>query len=216
MYLDNLLRAQFGRPSGLIGSLFLGPFMNIANLRLVNTTIELLNPSSTDAVLDIGFGGGSSLFALADRVRSGTITGVDISNDMVEDAARTIRLKNLESRVDVRCANVERLPFRARTFDSVLTVNSVYYWPHIIANLRETARVLKPHGRIGVGFRSRTSLLPFTETWENFSLYEPQEFASIMRKAGFKLLHVEHRDQWQIQDTVVIVGERLPRGGVHE
>ena len=216
MYLDNLLRAQFGRPSGLIGSLFLGPFMNIANSRLVATTIDLLAPSETDTVLDIGFGGGNSLLSLAERVPRGRVTGVDISADMVENAARLIHSRNLESRAEVRCASVDKLPFRARAFDKVLTVNSIYYWPRIVANLRETARVLKPHGRLGVGFRSRTSLLPFTETWENFWLYEPQEFATIMRKAGFKLLHVEHRDQWQIQDTVVIVGERLPRGGLHE
>jgi hypothetical protein len=40
-------------------------------------------------------------------------------------------------------------------------------------------------------------------------LYEPQEFADIMRGAGFEVLRVEHRDQWQVLDTVVVVGRKL-------
>jgi hypothetical protein len=49
---------------------------------------------------------------------------------------------------------------------------------------------------------------PLTRDWEGFWLYEPQEFADIMREAGFEVLRVEHRDQWQVLDTVVVVGQK--------
>lgn len=208
MPLESFLRSQFGKPSGLFGSWILGPLMNVANTRLIARTIELLEPRSRSAILDIGFGGGDSLIALAERAPHSRIWGVDYSPDMVEAAAARVRYRSLQRRVRVQCATVAKLPFPARAFDCILTVNSVYYWPNIVKCLRETRRVLKPGGRLAAGFRSRESLLPFTRGWENFKLYNAQQFARLMRRAGFDVLQVEHRDQSRLQDSVIVVGER--------
>ena len=208
MPLDTFLRSQFGKPSGLFGSLILGPLMNVANTRLIARTIELLEPGSGSAILDIGFGGGDSLIALAETAPRGKIWGLDYSADMVEAAAARLRHRRLERRVSVQCGNVAKLPFPARAFDSILTVNSVYYWPGIVKCLRETLRVLKPGGRLAAAFRSRESLAPFTRGWQDFRLYDPRQFAGLMRRAGFDVLQVEHRDRWQLQDSVIVLGER--------
>jgi ubiquinone/menaquinone biosynthesis C-methylase UbiE len=129
----------------------------------------------------------------------------------LETAARLVRDKKLDARVSVKWGDVAKLPFRAGTFHKVLTVNSLYYWPDLIASLREVARVMKRGGRLAADFRSAASLGPLTRDWEGFWLYEPQEFADIMREAGFKVLRVEHRDTWQVLDTVVVVGEKPGR-----
>ena len=211
MYVDTLLRSQFGKPSGLFGALFMGPILNLSNTRLVNAAVELLDPQPSDTVLDIGFGGGLSLLTLAAKAPRAKIVGVDYSHEMVDAAARLVREKKLDARVSVKWGDVAKLPFRAGTFHKVLTVNSLYYWPELIASLREVARVMKPGGRLAAGFRSATSLGPLTRDWEGFWLYEPREFAAIMREAGFDGLRVEHRDQWQVLDTVVVVGRKPGR-----
>jgi ubiquinone/menaquinone biosynthesis C-methylase UbiE len=209
MYGDTLLRSQFGKPSGLFGALFMGPILNLSNTRLVHAAVELLDPQPKDTVLDIGFGGGLSLVALAAKAPGAKIVGVDYSREMVEAAARLVRDKELDDRVSVKWGDVAKLPFRAGTFHKVLTVNSLYYWPHLTASLREVARVMKPGGRLAAGFRSAASLGPLTHDWEGFRLYQPQEFAGIMRRAGFEVLRVEHRDQWQVLDTVVVLGQAV-------
>jgi SAM-dependent methyltransferase len=208
MSLDTLLRSQFGKPSGLFGALFMGPILNLSNTRLVSTAVDLLDPQPKDTILDIGFGGGHSLVALAAKAPGARIVGVDYSHEMVDRAARLVRDKHLEECVSVKWGDVAKLPFRAGTFHKVLTVNSVYYWPEMVANLREVSRVMKRGGHLAAAFRSATSLGPLTRGWEDFSLYEPHEFAQIMREAGFEVLRVEHRDQWQVLDTVVVVGRR--------
>jgi arsenite methyltransferase len=208
MFFDNFLRSQFGQPSGIFGALFVAPALNIANRRVMRRTIELLDPRPSDRVLDVGFGGGYSLLELASRLTTGKIVGVDYSRQMVGQAAGLLRQRRLASRARVQWADVADLPFRARTFHRALTVNSIYYWPDIDAGFLEIARVLKPRGRVAVGFRSPMNLRPFTWTWDRFQLYEPEEVASILRRTGFHVVRIEHSDRWRIPDIVVVVGER--------
>jgi len=44
------------------------------------------------------------------------------------------------------------LPFDGDTFDKALAINSMQIWPDAVAGLREIRRVMKPGGRIGLGF----------------------------------------------------------------
>lgn len=63
MYFDTVLRRQFGRPSGLVGSVLMRPLLNVANQRLLRASLELLEVRPRDGMLDVGFGGGYSLFS---------------------------------------------------------------------------------------------------------------------------------------------------------
>jgi ubiquinone/menaquinone biosynthesis C-methylase UbiE len=207
MFFSHFLRSQFSSPSGWFGSLVVAPFLNVTNMRSIDTGIELLAPRVDDRVLDVGFGGGYSLLALAKRLNHGAVVGVDHSDDMVNIAANLIREKRLSSRVRVCRGDVAKLPFPRGSFDKVLTVNTIYYWPNLRAGLREIARVLKSGGRLAVVFRSPWNLRLFTLGWEEFTLYEPNEVLQAMRDAGFRVLELVHRDQWLIPDTLVVVGE---------
>jgi len=208
MWIVDSLRSQFGAPSGLFGSLFVAPFLNVANRRLMSTAIELLQPAEDDRVLDIGFGGGYSLFSLAERVPGGEIVGLDLSPDMVNAAAALVKRHRLRSRVRVECGDVASMPFRPAAFDKALAANTIYYWPDLNAGMREIWRVLKHRGRLAVGFRSPANLRLFTLGWSNFRLYEPEEVAEVLLRTGFRVLRVEHRDKWWIPDTVVVLAER--------
>jgi len=207
-YLDTLLRSQLGKPTGLFGSLIVAPMLNVANRGLVSTAIELLAPAPTDAVLDVGFGGGASLLALARKVPRGKVTGIDYSRDMVRNAQRVLRERTPGSRVRVQWGDVADLPFADASFDRAVTINSLYYWPDLMAGLHEMARVLKPRGRLVVGYHSPEGLRVFTRNWDSFYLYEPPDLAARMREAGLHVLRIEQRDRWSLFDTLVIVAER--------
>jgi SAM-dependent methyltransferase len=56
--------------------------------------------------------------------------------------------------VDLRYGSVEHLPFGDNSFDKALAINSMQTWPDAIAGLREMRRVLRPGGRIALGFTS--------------------------------------------------------------
>jgi ubiquinone/menaquinone biosynthesis C-methylase UbiE len=122
------------------------------NRRIAAGTIELLDVQPCDRVLEVGFGPGVGIELLASLVSSGLIAGVDYSEEMLEQAT----FRNAEAikigRVEVRRGSVESLPFEKDTFDKALAINSMQVWPNAAAGLREIQRVMKPSGRVALGF----------------------------------------------------------------
>jgi ubiquinone/menaquinone biosynthesis C-methylase UbiE len=208
MGLQRFFAAQARKPSGLLGSMIVARAMNKANQRLVNIAIELLDLRPGDAVLDIGFGGGQSLVAMAGRVTQGLVAGVDYSPEMVARAGKRIRRLGLDSRVKLCLGDAARLPFRDQSFDRVITANTIYFWPDLGAGLREIARVTKSRGRLAIAMRSRACMARWSFTRHGFTLYEPQEVAAAMTAAGFPAPTIDHRDRGKSVDNVVVLGER--------
>jgi len=77
---------------------------------------------------------------------------------MVEIAARRNRAHVKADRVAVVLASAESLPFPDDSFDKVLCVHVLYFWRDLERCLSETARVLKPGGRLGLLFRTKADL----------------------------------------------------------
>jgi len=148
---DRLGRRLFGRPQGLLGKLG-GAIMARVNRGAAERAVALLAPQPGDEVLEIGFGPGVGIEMLARAASAGRVAGVDPSFEMLEQA----RSRNAEAigrgQVDLRLASVERLPFDGETFDAAMSINSMQMWPDAVQGLREIYRVLKPGGRVVLGF----------------------------------------------------------------
>lgn len=202
-WLDHLLRAQFARPSGPLGSLVIGPALNVTSVPLVNAALDELAILPRHRVLDIGFGAGYSVLAASRRAHR--VTGIDYSWDMVSATARLVRGS---ASATLCCGDVMRLPFPAASFDKALSANSIYYWPDPLAGLREVHRVLRPGGRFVAGVRSPARLRPLTWSWDNFRTYEPDELAGLFSQAGYRDVVVRHLHRWLPLDTLLVAGRR--------
>jgi ubiquinone/menaquinone biosynthesis C-methylase UbiE len=123
-------------------------------------------------VLEIGFGPGVSLAYLAQQAQQ--VIGVDVSGVMVQQARKRNAQAIAAGRVELHQASAERLPLAAASYDKVLSINSIQIWPDPAAGLREVRRVLKPGGRLALGFAGPA--LPF----------EPQA-AALLGETGFEL-----------------------------
>src|SRR5438105_12886814 len=97
-----------------------------------------------DRVLDLGCGAGWATRLLAARVPQGRVSGVDISDEMIERARRSsASFSNIEFAV----GSSEKMPSADDSFDKALSIESFYYYPDQGAALNELRRVLKPGGR---------------------------------------------------------------------
>ena len=89
-------------------------------------------------LLDVGCGGGAHAVAFAER--GWTVTGVDLSRAQLELA----RARG----VDVGEADATALPFEDASFDAAVSTFTHTDLEDFPAVLRETARVLRPEGRL--------------------------------------------------------------------
>jgi ubiquinone/menaquinone biosynthesis C-methylase UbiE len=115
--------------------------------------LDLLDLQGDDRVLEVGFGHGATIARAAAVVSRGVVVGVDPSAEMCRMAARRNRTAIATGRVRLHQASVEALPLSDAEFDKVFSVHTVYFWPDLPAALTEIRRVLKPRGRMVLGWR---------------------------------------------------------------
>jgi SAM-dependent methyltransferase len=140
-------RSQFAHPRGLLGRLA-GALMAAKNAAMNDAAAARVPLRPGDHVLELGFGHGRTLAALAARVPRGRAVGVDPSDAMLAMAARRLRGAIAAGRVELRLASAEALPFPDASFDAAYAANSVQFWPGPERSLREVLRVLRPGGTL--------------------------------------------------------------------
>lgn len=97
-------------------------------------------------VLEVGSGPGRLAVRLAREAPGMTLTGVDISEEMVERAARRAAGAGLSERVRFEVGYVGALPLPDQEFDGVVSTLSLHHWSDPASGLAEICRVLKPGG----------------------------------------------------------------------
>jgi ubiquinone/menaquinone biosynthesis C-methylase UbiE len=113
-------------------------------------TLSLLDIHPTDSILEVGFGPGVLLHALASRVPEGLVAGVDASLLMVQQASRRNHTLIERGRVVLREGSALALPFADGTFNLALAANSLHIWPDQLGGIKEMHRVLKAGGMIAL------------------------------------------------------------------
>jgi SAM-dependent methyltransferase len=179
---------QCRKPSWWPGRLFVS-IMNVSHAGVTQWGLSHVQVEKNFVVLDVGCGGGRTIHTLADRVPEGMVYGIDYSETSVAAARRTNKEGIESGRVNIRQASVSSLPFPDRTFDLVTAVETHYYWPEPVADLREILRVLKPGGRLVI----------IAET------YKGQRFGWIVA-APMKLLGARYMTVREHQDLFAAAG----------
>ena len=104
-------------------------------------------------VLEIGFGPGDCILALAQLVgNQGKVYGIDISEGMRDLALAKVKKAGLFERVKLRCCDAIQLPFEDNIFDAIFMSFTLELFDthEIPIVLLDCLRVLKGGGRICV------------------------------------------------------------------
>jgi ubiquinone/menaquinone biosynthesis C-methylase UbiE len=145
------LVSQFGSPRGALGHLA-GWVMahRRSNVQRNQWAVEVLDLAPTDRVLEIGFGPGVAIEALARAVPAGHVYGVDQSQLMVEEATKRNAAAVKSGRVALVHGSVDALPAYDAPLDAILAVNSMGFSPDPPARLKELDGLLAPGGKLAI------------------------------------------------------------------
>jgi SAM-dependent methyltransferase len=104
-----------------------------------------------DKDLDMACGSGFYSLLLARRVgSSGNVIAVDNDASYLKLARDRIDKTTFAAWVDYKKGNIERLPFRDKTFDAVWCAQSLYSLPEPVKVLKELRRVVRPRGIVAI------------------------------------------------------------------
>ncbi len=185
MPIPAFLARQLAHPSGFFGRFVMGRFLNRTTADHTAMVFDDLQVMPASRVLEVGFGGGALLERLCVAASGGFVAGVEVSHEMLARARSRLGRDIDSGRLDIAEASVERLPYADASFDRACTVNTTYFWPDLAAGLRELHRVLRPGGRLVVGFVSPEDMRRDGLHTQGFSMHSPAELAKALALAGF-------------------------------
>lgn len=174
--------------------------------------VEEVRRGRPQRVLDVATGTGDLALETARRMPGVQVTGVDLSERMLDAARRKAAARGLDGRVTLVQGDAERLGFDDASFDAATVAFGVRNFGDLDAGLRELARTIRPGGRIVILEFSRPRNRVFRALFEFYSFRilplvggavsrdrqayaylpasvgafpAPEEFMRMMERAGF-------------------------------
>lgn len=145
--LTSYLLLQARKPTKWTGRFFLRA-MNEGHSRLTDWGLAHVAIENHFTILDVGCGGGRTVEKLATIATDGMVHGIDYAEGSVAASREHNKQLIKSGRVAIEMASVSELPFADNKFDLVTAVETQYYWPDLVGDMREVLRVLKPGGAL--------------------------------------------------------------------
>ena len=118
-----------------------------------DTGIGMLEATGGETILEVGFGTGHCVVALARTVgNTGMVYGIDISDGMLQIAKNRVRKAGLAETAHLERSDAMQLPFKEEFFDAIFMsfTLELFNAMEILAVLSQCRRILKKGGRICV------------------------------------------------------------------
>jgi demethylmenaquinone methyltransferase/2-methoxy-6-polyprenyl-1,4-benzoquinol methylase len=182
--------------------------------------LEKLSAQPGEKVLEIGFGTGHCLVALAKSVGpTGRVVGVDISDGMLAIARERLRQNGLDARVDLQRADAAKLDFlEAGSLDGVFMSFTLELFdnPEIPGVLQECYRLLRPGGRVAIVSMTKTNPPGmavriyewFHEHMPDYADCRPIFARHALEQNGFVLQAVSVSSMWGLP-VEILLGRKL-------
>lgn len=147
------------------------------------------NVPSGSVVADIGCGDGYGTFKLSEA--GFHVTGMDISNEMIERARKQTKSK---PNLDFVQGDMAALPFDDHSFDAVIAINSIEWTENPLHSLSEMHRILKDRGLLCLGLLGPTAK-PRENSYSRLygervicNTMMPWEFQKLATENGWKVI----------------------------
>jgi demethylmenaquinone methyltransferase / 2-methoxy-6-polyprenyl-1,4-benzoquinol methylase len=132
--------------------------------------VSMLSVAQPSRILDVATGTGDVAILLA-RLNPEQITGIDISEKMLDLARKKVTEKGLQKIISFKQSDAERIPFSDGSFDAVTVAFGVRNYEDLCKGLSEMKRVLRPGGMMLILEFSHPSATPLKQFYRFYSRF---------------------------------------------
>ncbi|MGB0979292.1 MAG: bifunctional demethylmenaquinone methyltransferase/2-methoxy-6-polyprenyl-1,4-benzoquinol methylase UbiE [Croceimicrobium sp.] len=155
--------------------------------------VRMVEAKKPKMILDVATGTADLAIAL-EKAHPEKITGIDISNGMLDVGRQKVAKKGLSQIITLEQADSENLPFPDATFDAITVAFGVRNFENLKKGLSEMNRVLKPGGHLLVLEFSQPQKFPFKQLYNFY-------FKNILPTVG-KLISKDPRAYTYLPESV--------------
>lgn len=168
--------------------------MNRANNFMYKGIIKEIQPKDDSVILDIGFGNGFLEELIYKRTHC-NIYGIEISEDMLKAAISRNKAGVNEGNINLSIGDCCNLSFENDKFDTITTMNTIYFWNDTLKGLKEIHRTLKDGGVFCNAVFSKEFLKKVFYTKNTFKFFEEEDYINLGKQAGFKDIKIERLEK---------------------
>lgn len=152
-----------------------------------------------EKILDIGCGGGGAIARIAQIYPNSIICGCDVSPTSIKCSTEKNKKLIEDKRLKLQESSVSNLDYLDEQFDSVYSIESLYFWPNQQEDLKEVFRVLKSGGQfmtalemVGGNMSERSTAIA---NHLNMNCPSPKELEDLLKNAGFSDIKVDYNEK---------------------
>ena len=187
--LTEFLIKQSQKPSGLVGrvitKIWSFYFKKLSLWAIKQTTI-----SSNYRILEIGYGGGSTIKNLLALNKHLEVHGIDISKESYRTAQRVHSDSIRKGSVQLKIGNVENIPYQNNYFDRVFAIQTHIFWKDIKKSFQEVYRVMSSNSTLIIASEKEKINYHMTDYRTS------HEFIQLLTSIGFSKIEEKQNRNW--------------------
>lgn len=187
--LTEFLIKQSQKPSGLIGrvitKIWSFYFKKLSLWAIKQTTI-----SDNYRILEIGYGGGSTIKNLLALNKNLEIHGIDISKESYRTAQRVHSDSIRKGSVQLKIGNVENMPYQNNYFDRIFAIQTHIFWKDIKKSFQEVYRVMSSNSTLIIASEKEKIHYHMTDYRTS------HEFSQLLTSVGFSKIEEKQNRNW--------------------
>ena len=187
--LTRFLIKQSQKPSGLVGrvitKIWSFYFKKLSLWAIKQTTI-----SDNYRILEIGYGGGSTIKNLLALNKNLEIHGIDISKESYRTAQRVHSDSIRKGSVQLKIGNVENMPYQNNYFDRIFAIQTHIFWKDIKKSFQEVYRVLSSNSTLIIASEKEKIHYHMTDYRTS------HEFSQLLTSIGFSKIEEKQNRNW--------------------
>lgn len=187
-------------------------FFASSEKKFTDAGLTMLDVQNGETALEIGFGTGYALQALAHAAHPEPVCGIDVSPKMLALAEKKLARAELSDNVRLKVGDASQLPYENHSFDVIFIsfTLELFDTPEIPLVLDECRRVLKMGGRLGVvALEKRDCWAVRTYEWFHRRIptlidCRPIDAKTSLEQADFTVAQYTTLTMWGLPVSVII------------